>query len=289
MLLDVVTAVSVRLPQGSGAPGLHAPTSWERAWSELIFGREAPASDAELVGIYQRAGASEAELADALRQGFERFLVYRQLARDTLSAAIESSLPRSVECLGPRCEEFFSEFVAIEGPRSHVLRDVAEEFVAFAAESWRRDPSLPAYLTQLARYELGRVALAASEDDGAPVEGQALGLDSRLLFSRASRLDRFDWALLPYVEQAAAQGGPTPGPQSYLTYRKADFSLAALELNPFTFQLVQSWRDGQSLQDGLRSTASDHQIPLDDSLLADVAQLLADLVERGVVLGARGP
>jgi hypothetical protein len=72
-----------------------------------------------------------------------------------------------------------------------------------------------------------------------------------------------------------------------LAYRdRASHRVRYLQLVPFAAATIEHLMRSQPLQDALREAAVDLGEALDDDKLASAAELLADLVERGVVLGA---
>jgi hypothetical protein len=59
-----------------------------------------------------------------------------------------------------------------------------------------------------------------------------------------------------------------------------------LELTPFAAGLLERLLEGQTLREAVEATAAAHGSLLEPSLLEATARLLADLAERGVLLGA---
>ena len=107
------------------------------------------------------------EDVDAAAAAPHRLAVYRSLVRNGLSGVVLRMLPRTRARMNAACggrfDQDFARFVDEVGPRTHYLRDVPAELFAWAEPRWRGDPRVPAYLPDLASFELAHFAVAASE------------------------------------------------------------------------------------------------------------------------------
>ena len=99
--------------------------------------------------LVDSSSLSEDDRAFLREQGPNRLLVYRRLVRGTLRGAVELSIPRTVARMhaisGLSAErslfqEAFDAYCAERGTRSHFLRDVAPELLAFCGERYAGDP-----------------------------------------------------------------------------------------------------------------------------------------------------
>jgi hypothetical protein len=83
---------------------------------------------------------------------------------------------------------------------------------------------------------------------------------------------------------------PEHGPVSLLVYRSPEHEVRYLELGPFARELLANLLSERlSLQEALVGAAERAGLPLDDQLLTRAAKLLADLAERGALLGKSAP
>jgi hypothetical protein len=83
---------------------------------------------------------------------------------------------------------------------------------------------------------------------------------------------------------------PEQSSVSLLVYRSPEHEVRYLELAPFAHALLSGLLLEQlALQAALVSAARRLGLPLDDELLTRAARLLADLAERGALLGKRTP
>ena len=258
----------------------------EAALGELVLG---PALDLEdeaaLAAFFRRHGVSEDDAA-ALRDGeLRRLLVYRELVRGTLKTALEAAIPRTLSRLGPSFDGYFERFLAERAPRTHYLRDVTKEFLDFCAESWSRDPRVPAYLDDLARHEALHIQIAAAaREPAAPPEAE-LELDARLRFIQAARLMRYAFAVHLLPESVDDRSEPERRASDLLVYRSVEHDVRYLELSPFAATLLERLLGGSTLRAAVEATARDHGARIEPALLEATARLLADLAERGVLLG----
>jgi hypothetical protein len=183
-----------------------------------------------------------------------------------------------------RFDEDFARFVDEIGPRTHYLRDVPGELLAWAGPRWRSDPAVPPYLPDLASFEIAHFAVAASEANVAGGRAAEVALDRPLAFSPSSRLLRYEWAVHELPDDEEARDAPDHRLVQLLAYRDADHLVRWLELTPLAALLLEKLQSREPLGAALTSACAElGTAPAD--VLPDVARLLADLGERGVILG----
>src|ERR1019366_8617498 len=128
-----------------------------------------------------------------------RLGVYRSLVRNGLSSVVLRMLPRTRARMHAACEGRFdadlASFVDQVGPRTHYLRDVPAEFLAWADPRWRADARVPAYLPDLAAYELAHFAVAASAPAAPTPQLVEVALARPLAFLESTRLLQHAWAV----------------------------------------------------------------------------------------------
>lgn len=274
-----------------------ADKALERAIADACLGaRTGEAIERDLRGWLEEHGVVEEDV-EAILAAPRRLAVYRSLVRNGLSGVIARMLPRTRARLNAACEassghpkgRFDADvraFVDEVGPRTHYLRDVPGELVAWAAPRWRADPSVPAYLADLAAHELAHFSVAASASAAPPPTPAPLALDRSLLFSESARLVRYGWAVheLPGDETSLAE--PERRDVSLLAYRDAAHAVRWLELTPLAATLLERLLSGDALGAAIERACADHGAAAAPAL-ADIARLLANLGERGVLTGAR--
>jgi uncharacterized protein len=258
----------------------------ERAIADACLGAEAGAAMArDLRGFLEGHGVAPEDV-EAVLASPPRLAVYRSLVRNGLTGVIARMLPRTRRRMNAACAGRFDadvdRFLAEAGPRSHYLRDVPAELLAWADPRWRADPSVPAYLPDLAALELTAFAVAASRD---PRQGQGpadIALDRPLAFDESAHLQRYAWAVHELAEDADP---PARRDVRLLAYRDDEHAVRWLELTPLAASIVQRLLSGDPLGAAVTAACADHATS-PAAVGADVARLLADLGERGVLLGA---
>jgi hypothetical protein len=259
-----------------------------RAIAEACLGSRAGAAITRDLRSFLEAHGVEADDVEAILAAPPRLAVYRSLVRNGLGSIIERMLPRTRARMNAACGGRFdadlAAFADEVGPRTHYLRDVPAELFAWAEPRWRADASVPAYLVDLAAYELAAFAVGASASVD-PADARAeVALDRPLTFAESARLLRFAWAVHELPEQGPAE--PARRDVQLLAYRDADHRVRWLELTPLAADVVERLLSGQPLGDAVQTACAEHGVT-PAAVLADVARLLADLGTRGVVIGAR--
>jgi len=262
----------------------------ESALAELTLGPELAEGDAVGIAAWLARHRVEGPDARALTRDFARLLVYRKLVRGNLREALRATMPRTLARLDSSFDRYFSEFLRVSPPITRYLRDLTPQFLDFALPRWASDPNVPAYLGDLARHEALQVELAALlalPKDHVPAE---LSLEQGVEFIDAVRLVHYTWAVHRLPEDEDSRVLPEKSAVSLLVYRSPEHDVRYLELGPFAQALLSCLLEERlSLQLSLSNAAERACLPLDDELLTRAAKLLADLAERGALLGKSTP
>jgi hypothetical protein len=268
----------------------------QRVLSRAVSIADAPSSIEQLqaerfasLGVDPRDGEA-LSLADA-----RRILVYRNLVRGTLHDTIALELERTVARMPPGSfDRTIAAFCLHELPRSQILRDAAFELAAWATPRWHEDETLPAYLGDLARYELLEFDVYCArrqlEEDGwqPPAEPQELDAAQSVHFDETVRVARFDYAVHLLPTDVADRSQPELRTVTLLAYCDHEGEMRQLELTEVAATILTLLRlGGTSLGQALQVAARRHDTPIDQRLIDGTAQVLADLAERGAVLGPR--
>jgi uncharacterized protein len=227
-------------------------------------------------------GAADAESLAAL--GERRLLVYRKLVRRGLTAAIRLQIPRTAARLGDGFEAWVERFIDEEAPRSHYLRDVAFELVAWAQPRWAADAFVPDYLGDLARHELTAFEVGSAEDGGGAT-GIDLELDTRARFHASVRLARYEHAVHRLLADEGARDVPAREPTTLLAYRDAEHEVRYLELTPLAAAILDRLLLGETLRSAVVGATAALGEALGPEVLSGTARLLEDLARRGALLG----
>ena len=251
-------------------------------------------------GFLLRHGV-EPEDVEAIVAAPARLPVYRSLVRNGLSAIVLSTLPRTRARLNAACggrfDADFAAFIDERGPRTHYLRDVPAELFAWAEPRWRSDACVPPYLLDLAAYELLHAAVAASpsgpgrtaEPPPGPAEARGadaaeIALDRPLAFAGSARIARYRWAVHELSPDTDATGEPGQRPVCLFAYRDAAQTVRWLDLTPLAGAIVARLLSGEALGSAVAAACADHATA-PAQVLPEIAALLADLGDRGALLG----
>jgi len=258
----------------------------EAALAELTLGREIASDDAAGIAAWLARHRITGPDAEALTRDFTRLQLYRKLVRGNLHEALHATMPRTLARLQANFAPYFDEFLQVSPPVSRYLRDLTPQFLRFTLERWQRDPNVAEYLGDLARHEALQVEVAsllALPKNHVPAE---LSLDEGVEFIDAVRLVQYAWAVHRLPEDETNRDLPERGAVSLLVYRSPEHEVRYLELGAFAQALLSSLlEDRLSLRLALGASAERVGQSLDDALLTRAARLLAELAERGALLG----
>jgi hypothetical protein len=253
--------------------------SYQAALGEALFAREAP--DAAFAAF----GATPA-----------RWQVYRRMVRVRLAENVEHGFERLAQIVGAeRFRALVDRFLAEDPPRSNYLRDVPAEFLRFFeanVDELTRDFALPAYARDLARFEWSELETAYSHEETSARRVGPFDMDRVAVLSPALRLMDLAYP----VHHLGTEAGPAlapdapldPAPFSLCLYRDAKtHDVTALELTPVTASMLRLVQRGDlTLTEVVRKAAAAVGVTVDVAFVEALSTLLADLIERGVVLGS---
>jgi hypothetical protein len=264
-------------------------TELERAIADACLGEQAGEAIAGDLRSFLEARGVAAEDVEAILAAPRRLGVYRSLVRNGLAGVVVRMLPRTRARLdaacGGRFEADLARFLHEAGPRTHYLRDVPGEFFAWARTRWAEDARVPPYLTDLAAHELASFEVAASESREAPPPAE-VAPDRALAFHDSARLLHYEWAVHDLPSEETATEPPARRQVFLVAYRDEGHAVRWLELSPLAAALVGRLLAGETLERSIACACEDHRTA-PAAVTADVAQLLADLASRGVLLGGR--
>ena len=261
----------------------------EQCFEQLLLDAEPPFESAEELSRWLVARsvppAGRVALAD---QGPQALLRYRQLARQTLSGAVQRILPRATARLGDDFEPEFGAVLERYPPSTAFLRDVAGDFVRHAEGGWSvaSTSRVPNYIAELARYELTHIELSGEQDGSPAIVSQELALERGVVFARAVRLLPFDHAIHELSDDIDAHSAPEHRPTTLLVYRDPKHEIRYLSVSPLVASLVALLREGVALESALKQAFEKHEQLRTAENLQHTAGLLADFAERGIIVGS---
>jgi hypothetical protein len=264
----------------------------QRALADACLGARAGDAIAGDLRSFLREHGVDEEDVEAILASPEpaRLVVYRSLVRNGLGNVVQRMLPRTRARMNAACGGRFdadmAAFAAEAGPRTHYLRDVPAELLAWAEPRWRADAGIPAYLVDLAAYEISAFAVAASASVRPPEAIVEVAIDRPLVFAESAHLLRLAWAVHELPASELEAGEPARRDVHLLAYRDAEHAVRWLDLTPLAAAVVERLLASEPLGIAVQRACADHRAA-PAAVLTDVARLLADLGARGVLLGAR--
>lgn len=208
----------------------------------------------------------------------ERFRIYRGMVRHRLDKVVRAALPRTLRTLGEEQGAALMEaFFAQSPPRTRWFREVPEHFGAFALTRFAHD--VPAHLPELCRFELARWTVQHLEaEPAAPV----VPLSFELPPATTPALRRLR------VQHRVDLRGDTvrAEPANLAVYRRLDDRPSTWVLNDIAAALLDAFVEGEgTLAQRVQAVTRARDVAIDEVFLERLA-LLADFVERGVLLGS---
>jgi len=258
------------------------------AMHDIVQDDEAPTKIAKDGEAWLRErGVTDVDAAAMSALGAKRLTLYRRLVRRGLRGAIRIQIPRTAARLEARfaadVDTFFDEVM----PSSHYLRDVAFEFVDWASERWLRDAAVHDYLVDLARHELTAFDIAGSPTRRTAAVRPELSLEEPVFFDPVAKIARYGYAVHRLEAAEEATDIPDAVSTALLIYRDAEHDVRYLELSSLAARIVERLMDGQVLSEAMQGAAGDEGRVLEPAVLEGAARVLADLADRGVLLGVR--
>ena len=266
----------------------------ERLIREICLSEGEEGDVARSLGDRLAASELPADERAALEQGAHRLLLYRRLVRGNLEGAARRLLPRAAAWLdrddaGGFGREF-GAFLAETGTRTHHLRDIGAEFVRWGAPRWASAERAPSHLADLARYEVLEFDVAIAAPASARPTGAELALDRGVVFEPTTHLAVFAYAVHEDSEDPSIASGELPAarPTALLIFRDAEHAVHTREVAVAVAPVLERLLAGESLESAVRAASGNANAagPVDDALLAQVAEVLAALASEGVLLGA---
>jgi hypothetical protein len=222
----------------------------------------------------------DAAAVAALGGDAQRWQVYRDLVRNRLWALAVEGLPRSFAAVGAeRFGGWFTRFLGDDPPRTHFARDVAP---ALAGHVLRVEgDALSPWLREALAHDVAEhfVGLTDARLDPARVTDFAMHLPAALAPSH--RRLRLEWERV--------EGEWVERPRALLLHRDAaTHAVETLALTPMAADVLDALDDGRTpAAEAVRAVLARHDVSAGAVFIESLAGLLADLMERGVLVGSR--
>jgi len=222
-----------------------------------------------------------------------RAAVYARLVYDNVQALLASCFPvlRAV-CDDVRWQALVRDFLARHRAHTPLFPRLPQEFVSFLTDARGEDRD-PAWLAELADYEWLEMECNQDPreiDELASVDAAADPLDDVPVLNPLARPRAYRHAVHT-IAPGRVPESPAPETVWLVVYRDRDDKVSFLQLNAVTARLVELMArnegEGRSGRALLRQIAEELSHPRPAQLIEAGRAVLADLVSRGLLLGAR--
>jgi hypothetical protein len=242
-------------------------TEHERNFTRVCFAQSPPEDALEALGARR-----------------DRWLLYRDMVRARLRRMIEAGLPRTVEALGrPAYGKWYDRFLDEAPPRSRYIREVVPEFVAHVKPRWKEDSTIPAWVCDLAEYELAK--WEAGWVEGEVIDAGELTFEKIPVVNPTLRTLQ----LRHRVHEKLPLGADYPEQPVILgVFRREDDKVSTWVLTERTLWLLQELTRGElTTTEAAKKMAAERGLAIDEKFATMIGSTLADLLESGMLLGAR--
>jgi len=236
-----------------------------KAMHRVCFGAEASETDLQLLGSR------------------ERWLIYRELVRNRLFHVIGVALARTKRAVG---EESFGravdEWLSTGGPKTRYLRHVPRELADFAIPIWQSAEA--PWVADLSRYEISAWDVRHAPPD--PMPATEFAFDRKPVLATGMKVLRLEY---PVHEAPTPELGYEREPTILYLYRDEHHKPIPRKLNAIAADLLDAWqRANQTVADSVQRVAAAHDSEIGPAFVEKLSAMIADFIERGVILGG-GP
>jgi hypothetical protein len=212
--------------------------------------------------------------------------IYRDAIRKRLHGELEVAFKRTRAAAGEAAfERAFEHFLRCDPPRARFFHAVVGCFADSAVPFLSAEPGVPARVADLCAYE---AALWAVSDlpDRTPEAVAEFGFDKQPVLASALRLLCLRSEVL---SEDASQSATEPAQHFLCVHRRPEDKKARTHrLNAVGYDLMQRFVQGeQTVAQAVEAVATARSIAVDEPFLDGLCTMLADFIDRGVILGGR--
>jgi hypothetical protein len=216
----------------------------------------------------------------------ERMAVYREAVFNNIFESVSVCFPVCQATIGKRAWRLLMRgFVKTYAAQSPIFREIPQQFLQYLETVTPETiKNLPPFLYQLAHYEWVELAVSALETKAVKLSKKMNLLNETPVLAPAHMLLAYDFP----VHKISARNKPTAPEASYLlVYRRADFDVKFIELNPMTYQLLQLIQQNKMTgKQALTQLAADIQHPDTNAVIQFGAEIFADLAKQQAIIGS---
>jgi hypothetical protein len=228
----------------------------------VCFGSEPSEADLELLGSR------------------ERWLVYRDLVRNRLNNVIGAALGRTKGAIGQEAfDRAVEEWFSTGGPKTRYLRYIPSELAEFAIPIWQRTEA--PWVSDLAGYEITAWEVRHAPPD--PTPSAEFAFDRKPVLATAVKVLRLAY---PVQNPSSPETGYERGPTIVCLYRDKNHRATPRKLNALAADLLEAWQCAdRTVAESVQQVAAAHDTQIGPAFIEKLSTLIADLIERRIVLG----
>lgn len=219
-----------------------------------------------------------------------RLKIYRDLFYNNVAGFLAQGFPVIHRILTAKSlwHPLAKAFFASHPCNSPYFADIPGEFVRYVSAIDASDSPYPPYLAELAHYEWLEMVLDISTDsvDAALIDPGGDLLKGAPVINPVHRLVQYQWPVTTIGTDHEPEE-PLPAPLHLLLFRDPDFRIHFIEINEPSHLLLARLAAEPGLTGEQHLGALSRQLPQIDQqqLFHFGAQLLADFLQRGCILG----
>lgn len=210
----------------------------------------------------------------------ERMAVYREGVYNNLFESASVCFPVCQKTVGEKdWGRTIKRFVANHHASSPIFRDIPQELLSFL----ETDEATPDYIKQLAHYEWVELALDGMQTTTPSLSNETDLINEAPVLAPAHMLLEYDYP----VQKISAQFKPEETEATHLlVFRKANFEVSFIELNPMVFVLLNLVKEGLTGKQVLTSLAEQIQHPEPEQVIEFGHGVLKDLMSQSAIIGS---
>lgn len=212
--------------------------------------------------------------------------LYRELIRTRILRELRLTFRRTHAAVGREAfEHAFEHYLHAQPPRVRFFHALGADFAVSAEPMFRADPSLPAHAADLLIYEAA-LRTVADLPDATAVSLDEFAFDRVPVLAPALRLLELGHA----VHRKPRVPGDYERAPTYLCVHRGPEEARARTwmLNSVSYDLMQRFAiGGQTVTDTINALATQRGTAIDQNFLDGLCTVLADFIDKGVILGAR--
>lgn len=258
-----------------------------RAFRDACVGEHDDAAIIAGAEHVMQAADVDAGDAKAILENAPRFWLYRELVHNNVRGVVRQLMPRATALMEVHAPGLVESLVAgfLRGPgmRSHYMRDVPYELLAWGKDRIANDARLPSHTATLAAWELFWFRVRVAERTQRPAELADVAPHRPLVLESPALIEEFDCNIHEWEDHEPV---PERAPVTLLGHRDPSNEPQLLVLTPLAAEIVRELQRGAPLAHAIPNACKTVGVQLSQAVLQDSAKLLADLGAAGIILGA---